>query len=88
MSTEIGKGKCKVCGATVLWKAMKNNGKAYADCSGNYDSKACGSRVVLGATHSDNLKRDYQAAQTANNDNNNADNDNDKQSTGSNWLFG
>ncbi len=87
MTTEIGKGTCKVCGAKVLWKAMKNNGKAYADCSGNYDSKACGSRVVLGATHSDNLKRQYEAAQTANNDNNKAEND-DENASSRNWLFG
>lgn len=72
MAEIIGKAACGICGGTVAYKENRA-GKVYYACSGDWDDKACGSRVTFGATHSENLKRKFGAAPApalAGNDNN------------------
>ncbi|KZK78191.1 hypothetical protein PsW64_03830 [Pseudovibrio sp. W64] len=85
----VGRGKCFICSAVVDLRKNKAQ-KLYYTCNGGHDpqGKGCNSVVTMGEIRSENLERELRASQTANNDNNNADNDDDKQPTGSNWLLG
>ena len=72
MADILGKAPCRVCGGVVAYKENRAH-KVYYACSGDYDAKACGSRLTFGATHSENLKRQFAAPPepvAATNDNN------------------
>ncbi len=88
MAEIMGKAPCRICGGTVAYKENRA-GKVYYACSGDYDAKACGSRVTFGATHSDNLKRDFRAEAArlaAGNDNNEPKAANDEQRRSGTYL--
>jgi hypothetical protein len=64
MPTRAGKEKnilcyapCHDCGANCEYR-LESTGRVYYLCDGNYDTRACGFRARLGATRSENLKRE------------------------------